>query len=67
MSQLNYNTPVARLLVRQAHAQTKCVSTPYFVGGDNLAYLIFVCLFAKNKWAKLCGIAKAAFSAALFY
>ena len=49
MSQLNYNTPVARLLVRQAHAQTKCVSTPYFVGGDNLAYLVFACLFAKTN------------------
>jgi hypothetical protein len=44
-----YRTPVARILVRQAHAQTKCVSTPYFVGGDNLAYLVFACLFAKTN------------------
>jgi hypothetical protein len=24
-------------------------STPYFVGGDNLAYLVFACLFAKTN------------------
>jgi hypothetical protein len=51
---------VARLLVRQAHAQRKC-EAHLFGKGRNLAYLVFCLPFAKNKCAKL-GIANTGFS-----
>ena len=47
-------------MVRQAHAQTKC-EAHLFGEGRNLAYLVFLQPFAKNKCAKL-GIAKTGFS-----
>jgi len=50
---------VARFMVRQAHAQRKC-EAHLFVWGRNLAFLIFACLFAKSKCAKL-AIAKTGF------
>jgi len=50
---------VARLLVRQAHAHTKCEAHLFGKGG-NLAYLVFCLSFAKNKCAKL-GIGKTGF------
>jgi hypothetical protein len=50
---------VARFMVRQAHAQTKC-EAHLFVEGRNLAYLVFCLSFAKNNCAKL-GIAKTGF------
>jgi hypothetical protein len=54
-SKIKYRTPVARLMVRQAHAQIKC-EAHLFGMGRNLAYLFFCLPFAKNKCAKL-GIA----------
>jgi hypothetical protein len=44
-----YHTPVARLLVRQAHAQKLCFKHALFCGWVNLAYLVFACLFAKTN------------------